>query len=100
MATLLPSASQSSQTVVPLSDSVTVGQLGGSGQLAQAAPALPEAVQEVADGTTALGAVDAQSAETSVQDVAGILAPLLVGGALLAGVLGLSAQERKRRRAR
>lgn len=86
--------------MVPLSDSVTVGELGGGGQLAQAAPVLPEAAQVFADGATALGPVDAQSAQTSVQDVAGILAPLLVGGALLAGVLGLSAQERRRRRAR
>ncbi|WP_109776007.1 hypothetical protein [Quadrisphaera granulorum] len=78
---------------------MTVDELGASGQLAQAAPVLPD-VADVADGVTSLGAVAPQSSQRSLEHVVGLVAPLLVGGALLAGVLGLSAQERRRRRAR
>ena len=93
-------------SVVPLSAAVTVPDLGATGQLAQGAPvpALPADDAAVVAGAeadlraaaTAVTAASPASAQTA-GDVAAVLAPLLVGGALLAGVLGLSAQERRRR---
>jgi hypothetical protein len=92
-------------SVVPLSDAVTVPDLGATGQLAQAAPLPPlgtadDAAAVAEDDLRAVATAVTATSPTSAQtagDVAAVLAPLLVGGALLAGVLGLSAQERRRR---